>query len=82
MKSFRKDSAQFYIPQQIVQGGTKEVKTADNLFLVSKWQDRSAAIDRVKERVSECLKFVFHKKVENRYYDALSFIVCTHLTIY
>ena len=77
-----KDSARFYIPQQIVQSATKKVKTADNLFLVSKWQDRSAAVDTVKERVSECLKFVFHKKVENRYYDALSLTVCTHSTFY
>ena len=77
-----KESAWFYIPQQIVQSATKKIKTADNLFLVSKWQDRSAAVDRVKERVSECLKFVFHKKVENRYYDALSLIVCTHSTFY
>ena len=68
----------FYIPQQTVQSGTKKVKTADNFFLVSKWQDRSAAIDTVKERVSECLKFVFHKKVENRYYDALSLSHCLY----
>ena len=41
----------------------KKVKTVDKLFLVSKWQDIRAAIDTVKERVSEYLKFVFHKKV-------------------
>ena len=40
------------------------------------------SIDTVKETVSECLKFVFHKKVENRYYDALSVIVCTDSTFY
>ena len=56
----------------------KKVKTADKLFLVSKWQDRSAAIDTAKERVLECLKFVFHKIVENMYYDVLCLIVCTH----
>ena len=73
---------QFYIPQQIVQSGTKKVKTADNLFLVSKWKDRSAAIDTVKERVLECLKFVFHKKVENRYYDALFLSLCVHIQLF
>ena len=77
-----KDSAWFYIPQQIVQSATKKVKTADKLFLVSKWQDKSAVVYTVKERVSECLNFVFHKIVENRYYDALSLIVCTHSTFH
>ena len=52
--------------QADLQSATKKVKTADKLFLVSKWQDRSAAIDTVKERVSECLKFVFHNKVEKQ----------------
>ena len=54
---------------------------ADNLFLVSKWQDRSAAIDTVKERVSECLKFVFHKKVETcTMMPSLS--LCVHIQLF
>ena len=80
----KKDSAKLYISQQIVQSSTKKVKTTDKLFFdteILEWEDKSAAVHTVKERVAECLKFVFHKIGENRTM-VTSVWLCVHIQLF